>query len=203
MTANASAPAIALDGRPSYLRVVGWMRDLIGAVGSDQWDSSTPCGEWDVRTLVSHSVATIERLVVIGQGLPPFSRPSFIEDIPATASNAEWIARLDAALAEWHSVWDDDDVLERDVTMPWGEAVGRIALVGYVQEMLVHCWDLATALGEPSDRCDDLATELLPLSERMMPRDRRGDGIPFDAPVDPAPGASETEKLVNWLGRAA
>ena len=28
----------------------------VGRVGADQWTASTPCSEWDVRTLVDHVI---------------------------------------------------------------------------------------------------------------------------------------------------
>jgi hypothetical protein len=36
--------------------------------------------------------------------------------------------------------------------------------------------------------------------ERFLPAEMRGEGIPFNPVVEPAPGASPTERLANWSG---
>src|SRR3954471_20256222 len=37
-------------------RATAHFGDLVQKVGSDQWESATPCSDWDVRALVNHLV---------------------------------------------------------------------------------------------------------------------------------------------------
>jgi len=78
---------------------------------------------------------------------------------------------------------------------------GRGALTGYVQEVAMHGWDLASATGQETELDPELAEFALAFAHRMLPPERRGDDTPF-APVVPAPeGAGRYAQLAAWLGR--
>ena len=120
-----------------------WQR-LLEGVGADQWTASTPCTEWDVRTLVNH-------LVNEQRWMPP---------LLAGATIAEVGDRFDGDLL-------GDDPLaaaeraasEAMAAVPPAVAGDRIAHLSYGDEpaaeyarsvgvdLLVHSWDLAAAIG--------------------------------------------------------
>jgi len=79
--------------------------------------------------------------------------------------------------------------------VPWGKVPGRIALSGYVQEVLAHGWDLATATGQPAEGDPELATWALAISKRiLLPEIRGQEGVPFgsvvEVPADAGPTSS-------------
>jgi uncharacterized protein (TIGR03086 family) len=184
------------DPRPFYDRALAWAQTLVEGVRPEQLADATPCAEFDVRALLGHLVATVRRACAIGEGRPPFSVPSTLDGVADDA----WAAALAEAVTAMRPVWADDALLDKEVAVPWGSVPGRAALWGYVNEALVHGWDLAVATGQPSEADQDVAEAALGGSTAHIPARMRGEGIPFDAVVEPAPGAGPTERLANWSG---
>jgi uncharacterized protein (TIGR03086 family) len=130
-----------------YRRTVEGWNDLVGRIGSDQWESPTPCADWTVRDLVNH--VTGEDLwtvpLVEGQTIEEVGGRfdgDLLGDDPTTAAQDA----ADAALAS---------VEER---LPEGGSVhlsyGDERIEEYVSQLaadhLVHGWDLAVAIGASS-----------------------------------------------------
>ncbi|MEJ3656890.1 TIGR03086 family metal-binding protein [Actinomycetes bacterium KLBMP 9759] len=185
------------DPRPLYTQAISWTRGIMARVDADQLDSPTLCTEFDVRTLMGHLVATVERARVIAEGGDFASIPIVRTGIP----DAELAASYGAAAEKTLAVWSDDAVLDRPVTVPWGTVPGRASLWGYINETLVHGWDLAVATGQPAEADPALAEAALQVSSTLLPAERRGGPVPFAAPVTPRDGAGPTERLANWSGR--
>lgn len=183
------------DPRPRYAAALAHVHGLMSR--ATDLDAPTPCPEFDVRALLGHLVTTVERVRLIGEGLDPYAAPAVVTglDDPA-AAYAETAAKAVA-------LWADDAVLDREVTVPWGTVPGRAALWGYVNETLVHGWDLAVATGQDPEADPDLVTPVLDAAVAFLPAEPRGGRVPFAPPVAPRPGAGPTERLANWCGRAA
>ena len=79
---------------------------------------------------------------------------------------------------------------------------GRIALWGYLNEALVHGWDLAVATDQDTEADPALAEEALTMMRQALPAEQRGGRVPFTPVVVPAPDAGATERLANWCGHA-
>lgn len=186
------------DPRPLYRDALAWVTALMGAVRPDQLTQPTPCDEFDVAALMAHLVATVDRARVIGAGGDPASVPL----VAAPAGGGDWSAAYRAATETMWAVWDDDALLAADVTAPWGRVAGHAAIWGYLNETLVHGWDLAAATGQPAEADPALAEAALAVARRAIPASPRGGHVPFGAVVEPAAGAGPTERLANWSGRA-
>jgi uncharacterized protein (TIGR03086 family) len=91
--------------------------------------------------------------------------------------------------------------LDRDVTVPWGVVPGRAAGWGYVRELAVHAWDLASALGTVDALDPALADVVVDRVRAALPAEPRGGGIPFGPVVEVPDDAGAYERLVGWLGR--
>jgi uncharacterized protein (TIGR03086 family) len=184
------------DPRLHYRTALTWVRTLADGVPADRLADPTPCAEWDVRGMLGHLVATVDRLRVIGEGGDPQTTPRVVEGI----ADDGWTDALIAAEDKMAAVWADDAVLDELVTVPWGRVPGRAAVWGYIREALVHGWDLAVATGQSPEADPVTAEAALAETKRVMPAELRGGPIPFAAPVAPRPGAGPTEQLANWCG---
>ena len=184
------------DPRPYYDRALRWAQGLVAGVRTDQLDRPTPCSEFDVRALLGHLVATVDRARVIGEGGAPFAVPSMVTDV----ADDEWPDALATAISKMWPAWGADEVLDAPRTVPWGEVTGRAAMWGYVNEALVHGWDLAVATGQPAEADPDLAEAALSGAQAKIPAGRRGGPIPFGPVVESGPAAGPTERLANWAG---
>ncbi len=184
-----------IDPRPVYLGATTWVAGLLRAVRADQHTLPTPCEEFDVRTLSSHLVGTVGRVIAIAE-------LGSADSVPPLAPQHD--AHTFARLAEHaQRAWADDTLLDKPATVPWGEAPGREALWGYIGEALVHGWDLAVATRQPSEADPALVEPTAAVVRRFIPADIRVPGVPFSAVVEPRAEAGPTERLANWSGRSA
>jgi uncharacterized protein (TIGR03086 family) len=184
------------DPRTAYDRALTWANDLVSRVEPTDLDRPTPCSAYDVRALLGHLVATVDRARGIGEGGDPRTMPTAVTGVPDDG----WAAAFAAAVDKMTPVWADDALLDRPVTVPWGTVPGRAALWGYVNEALVHGWDLAVATGQDAEADADLVEAALAGAQAKIPADRRGGPIPFAEVVEPAADAGPTERLANWSG---
>ncbi|MEU7764171.1 TIGR03086 family metal-binding protein [Nocardia sp. NPDC049190] len=167
---------------------------VIGGVTDDQLSGRTPCADTTVRDLLVHVVDLTEAFrqaatkEAVGGSVAPNSAPA----IPLVT---DWRDRIPAQLKDLVSAWREpaawDGATEAGgVSMPAAE----MALVA-LDELVIHCWDLATATGQqPSFAAADLAV----LIEFL--RDTPSEGTPgLFGPVVPIP--ADAPVLHRILGR--
>ena len=135
------------DPRAAYRTALTWAEEKVRSIEPATLDQPTPCSEYDVRALLGHLVATVDRARVIAEGGDPGTMPVVVTGVPDDGWSAELAAAIDKAMA----AWSDDAVLDQDAIVPWGRVPGRQALWGYLNEALVHGWDLAVATGQDSE----------------------------------------------------
>jgi uncharacterized protein (TIGR03086 family) len=179
-----------------YRAALDWATDLVAGVRPAQLVAPTPCPGYDVRALLGHLVSTVRRAAALANGTSPLAVP------PVTTGLAddEWAPThaRDAVLAL--DLWSVPRRLDAEVSMPCGVVPGRVAIWSYLNEALVHGWDLAVATGQPAEADLEVAQATLVAAQRAIPAQPRGGPVPFAAPVLPAPNAGPTERLANWSG---
>jgi len=207
------------DPRLDYRSALAWVRSLTENVPASRLADPTPCTEYDVRALLGHLVATVNRLRVVGEGgdpqralrhrVPRLGAPGGVSEssdpmprLVTGVADDGWIDALSTAQDKAAAVWADDARLDALVTVPWGRVLGRAAMRGYIREALVHGWDLAVATEQDVEADPATAQAALIETQRALPAEPRGGPIPFAAPVDPRDGAGPTERLANWCGHA-
>lgn len=168
---------------------------LVAAVPADAWDRPTPCAGWTVRELVNH--LTAEHLwaprLLAGAGLDEVG-DAYDGDVLGADPLASWRAAVGPSLRAWATA-DVDGTVE--------VSSGPLAVGEYARQMLVdlvvHGWDLATALGLPAGADPAAVREAAAYEE---PRLRAGRGIPgLFAPAVPTTSTDPLERLVALLGR--
>jgi uncharacterized protein (TIGR03086 family) len=177
--------------RSRYGRVAEGFGRRVAGVRDDQWSAATPCLEWDVRALVSHVIATHERVVATVTE----STPREVE------SDGDLTARWSEASASVASALDDPSLSSKMISgmfadQPFESLVGRLLCA----DTLFHTWDLARATGQ-DDRLDPEAMKkaiefLEPIDDAI----RRPGG--FAAKITPPSDASAQTRFLNFGGRA-
>lgn len=183
------------DPRPIYAAATEWVSGLMAAVPSSHLDAPTPCPDFDVIALSGHLRGTALRAVALADGTNVL-----------TVSMTDRIHDADFYRATVQSaceLWSDDALLDTPVTAPWGVVPGAGALWGFVNETLVHGWDLAVATGQDPEAPPGLAEAMLPVAHGFIGEEMRGPGAPFAAAVPGRAGAGPTEILANWNGRGS
>jgi uncharacterized protein (TIGR03086 family) len=173
---------------------------LVDLVQPDQWTAPTPCTEWNVRQLLNH----VANGNVVFAGVADGTRPSGpvspeeravdrLGDDPAAGFRASGVVMHDAFLTPGFL----DDKVE---TPMMGQQQGTTIVYMRINELLIHGWDLARAIGQPAELPDDLAEGALILWQtRLAGRPR--DGMPFGVPETIADDAPAIDRLAAFLGR--
>ena len=185
------------DPREIHQRAMAQTGTIVAAVQPGQLALPTPCAEYDVRTLLSHIVGGLNRIAIMGEGGDALAVVPRADGVPGDG----WQAAYAAARARVTAAWADDARLDALVEVPWGKVPGRIAVSGYVQEILTHGWDLARATGQPTELDPELASWVLAVARRILPPEPRGGEIPFGPVVPVPPEAGVYAQLAAWLGR--
>ncbi|MFF0447205.1 TIGR03086 family metal-binding protein [Streptomyces sp. NPDC004609] len=185
------------DPRPQYERAAEQFAGLLKTVTPDRLGDPTPCSEYDVRALLSHVVGGAHRIADVGEGGEATATPLTMDGV----ADEGWSAAYDEARHRFAGAWADDARLGQEVTMPWGRVPGAAAVGGFVMETVAHTWDLSKALGHPLPLDQSLAEAVLPAAQAMLPADRRGGEVPFEAVREAPADADAYARLAAWLGR--
>ena len=150
------------------------------AVGeaTGRWDAPSPCTEWDARGVLEHVIGFHDVLLL----RPLEAKPTRPKDDPA----ARWLVTYDAIFT----------VLVRPGVMD--EA--RRNLIGVLTtDVLVHTWDLCSAIGTPV-RLDVRLCEI-GVERAIANRERFEESEMFGPPVFVPDDASVQDRLLGFFGR--
>ena len=185
------------DPRPDWQAATGTVAGILAAVTPDTLRHPTPCSEFDVEDLTRHLLSIGHRVLGIGRGQTAQSIPLDAPGVTADEFAAEWATTIETQTGEWA----DDRVLAKPMVLPFATLPGAAALAIYTAEIMIHAWDLATALGLEPAWDQDIAAKVLPVIQQGIPAEGRGTEMPFD-PVVPTPDdAPAMDRLVAWVGR--
>jgi uncharacterized protein (TIGR03086 family) len=157
-----------------------------------RWDSPTPCSEWDVRGVVEHLIGFHDVLLL----RPLSAKPPRPRDDP----QERWSVTVDALRAVLVRPGLFDAVVEIPAigNNPPMKMDARTLVPALTQDVVVHTWDVARAIGV-DDRIDEqLCATLL----AGLPSDGRLErsGL-YASPVPVAAEGDPQSRLLGQLGR--
>jgi uncharacterized protein (TIGR03086 family) len=167
---------------------------VIAGVRPEQLGQSTPCTEWDVRTLMNHIILGHYYFAGALQGEemdPHATPPDFAAGDPVGAFEQGSRRMLEA--------WREPGAFDRTVQTMIGPMPAAVLVRMHTMDNLVHAWDLARATGQDENLDAELATQILDLMRQNNPP--RGEGSPFGPEQPAAPGATPEQQLAAFLGR--
>jgi uncharacterized protein (TIGR03086 family) len=197
-----------IDPRRVLERAIATGGSVIACVRPDQLTAPTPCSGMDVRAMLGHLVAVLDRIAALGQREDPFAVAE--TRAPDDGWSDAWTTSARRAAAAWR----DDDVLEQPMALPWIQGSGADVLASYFSELTVHTWDLATATGQHPDWDDTVVTAALAARDFLPAENRRAlfeeistamgldeVAIPFAEAVPIPDDSPAIDRLVAWNGR--
>jgi uncharacterized protein (TIGR03086 family) len=177
-----------------YDTIASGFAERLHAVGPQHWLDPTPCPDWSARDVVVHVINTHRRVLsTLDQSEPAV--------ISADESDPELLHAWAGARAGVFDALRDDGRANQTVRgmfaeQPFSSLVGRLLCT----DTLIHTWDLARGTGQDERLDPDAVAQalafLLPIDEAI----RRPGG--FSPKIEPAPGADEQTRLLNFAGRA-
>jgi uncharacterized protein (TIGR03086 family) len=166
---------------------------VVAGVGADQLDAPTPCREWDVRTLLAHTMGVIAN---IGRGARGEKLLADMNAFPLEADLAtQFRTEADRTLSAW-SVRG----LEGEVDIGAGPMPAQIGISINLVDTATHSWDIARATGQDGNLPDELAGTALAVGQGFINDDVRS-FAGFEPAVPVAGDAGPTDRLVAFLGR--
>lgn len=173
------------------------LRELTSGLTEADLGRPTPCTEWDVRALVSHTIGAMEMYAAWADGGPA-------PDFEAMMSGRDVLAgdphgAVFASCARSQRAWSQPGVLQRDLATPWGPMSGERVASQSTLSTLVHGWDLAASLGVDAELPQHLLDLSWGFAEGLVPALREVGVVA--APVEVGEGATATERLLAFLGR--
>jgi uncharacterized protein (TIGR03086 family) len=168
---------------------------VLAKVEPGQLDAPTPCASWNVRALVNHFIGTTRWWAgtVTGEG----------GAVDVDYAGGDFAAAYQESIRIAVAAFEADGVAGAMVRLPFGEFPGAVVLGMAAMEQFTHGWDLARAVGYPTDLDPGLATELLAQARLAITDAYRGaDGQALFGPAAAAPaGAGPADQLAAFLGR--
>jgi uncharacterized protein (TIGR03086 family) len=165
---------------------------IISGVNADQFDRATPCRDWNVRQLLTHTLGVVANM---GHGALGEETRDIMEFPLSDDPGTQFKTIAADTLAAWRSLDLGVEVNVGAGPMPAAAAIG-INLV----DTLTHSWDIARATGQDETIDADLAAATLAVGQGFINEQIRSfAGI--EAEVAVASDASPTERLVAFLGR--
>ncbi|GAA2070613.1 TIGR03086 family metal-binding protein [Streptomyces albiaxialis] len=187
----------AQDPRPLFGRALDQMGEQVAAVRPEELGARTPCAEYDVRALLGHVVAVLDKLARVGAGGDTRGLPDVVEGVP----DSGWAAAFARARGAAERVWADDARLDGMVALPWATMPGRDVVDAYTHEFTAHSWDLAHATGRLAGLDPDLAERALRAFAAFAPPEERDERGRFGPVVPVSEDAGAYERLAAYLGR--
>jgi uncharacterized protein (TIGR03086 family) len=178
------------DVAQRYRRLSARMTELIAAVPDDAWSRPSPCEGWTAGDLVGHLIDVHGRFQsLVGRKL--------VEHPPVDEN----------PLGAWEAVRDQMQADLEDPSRRDEEYDGRLGRSSFGQsvdgficfDLVVHGWDLARATGQ-DDTIDSADVQWVSAMVERMGDVMRSNKV-IAEPLQPAPDASEQDRMLAALGR--
>ena len=167
-----------------YRQASDWAVDKV-AGAAQSLDATTPCDDWDVRTLMNHMLDTQRYFVKAARGedaTPPLGSP------PDTVSD-DPVADFQAARSDVLATFQEPGVIEK---------TGPMLGIAF-SDQLLHGWDLARATGQDATMPEPLPEAAYEMIHGRFTDDQRK-GVFKPAVAVPAT-ASAQDRLLAYTGR--
>ena len=180
-----------------FQQAIAATRSVLANVTADQMTNASPCASWDVAGVINHVVGGQYFFIAGMKGQPPAGGDT-------NWAEGDYMAAFDEATAASLACFEEEGVLQKMITMPFGEMPGAAVLGLATTDTFTHAWDIAKATGQSTDIAPELAAGLLAQSRQMIQpgfrTDEDGKG-PFLAEQPCADGACNADQLAAFLGR--
>jgi uncharacterized protein (TIGR03086 family) len=178
-----------------YERALERTGGVVGNIRPKSFGDPTPCTDWDVRTLLNHTIGGCTSFAAgAGGNAVPMDGEDFTQK--------DHVAAYEGAAKSSLEAFQAPDAMESTFVMPWGETPGALAFYLALADATVHGWDLAQATGQNYPIDADIAEYLHQMTTSMLaPEGEYPRGEMFREPVDVAPDASPGEILLAYMGR--
>ena len=169
---------------------------VVGGVPEGSLQTPTPCGDWDLRTLLNHTILWTSYSA---------ERRAHGESVDEALMNKDFTAdpgfREDYArqIRKAIDAWGDPAAWEGDRDMMGSPTPAADIGAMLLMETALHGWDVARATGQEFSADDTTAAALLHIVAPQAELFRQYQG--FADPIQPPPNATVFERALTLSGR--
>jgi uncharacterized protein (TIGR03086 family) len=183
----------------TFLSAQAAFTERMHAVTGDQWPLGTPAAQWTVADLAGHLVDEHRWAGPLLDGLDMDAARAVVDRWgPPGRDGAALVPGWDQAAATSAAAFRAGGALTGTVAITRGSVPAVEYLEEMVLDLVVHAWDLGTAIGYPEPLPAAAVAAIHPLAQAIV--DRTPAGM-FDPPVEAGAGAPAVDKLVALTGR--
>ncbi|MFH0172571.1 TIGR03086 family metal-binding protein [Streptomyces cacaoi] len=173
-----------------------YLREVVAAVGDEQWGAATPCDAWTVRQVLNHARIDQQGYGLALTGGRPDSDPFHPADALDGDPAAELAKVLDAVAGAYAGLPADTE----QVPTPLGPLPLPLAIGAAAMDAAVHAWDIAVATGQDRPLPAETAEGIGPTADHLV--DHLRDSFKVFAPARETPdGHDRSATLLAFLGR--
>jgi uncharacterized protein (TIGR03086 family) len=184
-----------MDQIELFNRAIDQTGRIVSGVQAGQLGDPTPCAEWDVKTLLNHTIAVVIMFDGAARG-KEFEGSHFATDNVGDDPGASYKAAAD----KLHEAVAQPGVIDATWNMPFGAVPGNAAVGFATLEVAQHGWDVAKATGQKPD-FDQEVTEAAIAAAQAAPAELvRNPGV-FGPEADCPESASMADRLAAFVGR--
>jgi uncharacterized protein (TIGR03086 family) len=166
---------------------------VIVGIDADQLEQPTPCAEWDVRATIDHLVGATWMFTLANQG-------QLVGEDERGIANADPVTALTEAANANAASWRLPGAFDGSRNFPFGTFAADAAAMMNLAEVVVHTWDIATALGVDNTIDPGVATMLDNFYRPISLDPYRAHGA-YAAEVRVGSDATPAARLLAQLGR--
>jgi len=172
----------------AHARAQAVFADVLTNVTDEQLELPTPCEKWSVAKLIAHVEGGNQWVAGLG-GREAIELP------------ADRVAAHAATSAEAQAVFDAEDGMTRMFDLPFGTLPGAVFAMIRAGDLYTHSWDLATAIGVPTDLDTELGEAVFAATSPFLGESLRGEGRPFGQAQPCAEDRPIADRMAAFLGR--
>jgi uncharacterized protein (TIGR03086 family) len=183
----------------TFLTAQAAFTERVHAVAGDQWELGTPDEQWTVADLLWHLVDEHRWAKPLLAGLDLDTAGAVAAGLgPDSRDGATLVLEWDRAAGSSAAAFGAGGALTGSVAI----SRGRVPAPEYLEEMIldlvVHAWDLGTAIGYQRPLPASAVADIYPLAQAIVDRTPRG---MFGPPAAAGAGAPPIDRLVALTGR--
>jgi uncharacterized protein (TIGR03086 family) len=172
--------------------------DALRLAPGASWSRPTPCEDWDLRALVHHVVWNNLWVAPLMHGA---SLDEAAAKVPEDPLGDDPVGAAIASVDEASAAFGEAGAMDRTVALSRGPSPGRVYCAERMNDLTVHAWDLARALGTDvalDAACMEAAMAYYrPFEPVLRPAGEMGPDVPVPEDSD-----LQTRFLAFWGRRA-
>jgi uncharacterized protein (TIGR03086 family) len=188
-----------MDSIAMINKVLDETNRIVDGIEPSQLDNPTPCGEWTVRDVLNHITGGADMFALAAaEGKVPDEKLGQL--MGGDNLGDDYKAAFKAASARATKAFAPAGILDKVITLPFGEMPAGAAVNIAIFDVATHTWDLAKGTGQSTALDPEVLGAALEIAQQMLSDDWRTGGM-FGAQVPVPDDAPLQDRLAAFTGR--